>query len=169
MIKVRQNLRKVVVIAICLVSSATMFAQERTMQVKKNGAVVFSVAVSGNEKIVFQDPAGGTAPTSNDALVLQPIGGGDAVKILLDEIQEIMFSGSNLFVVPFIGSTTGYELDNVKFTFGTETVDIDDITVNTANIVAYYSILGMRLPQAPEKGFYIILYDNGTTKKIVKH
>ncbi len=34
--------------------------------------------------------------------------------------------------------------------------------------VAYYSIMGAKLNAAPEKGVYIILYDNGTSKKVMR-
>ena len=35
-------------------------------------------------------------------------------------------------------------------------------------IVGYYSILGAKLPKAPEKGVYIIMYRNGTKQKVMK-
>ena len=35
-------------------------------------------------------------------------------------------------------------------------------------IIGYYNILGVQLPQAPEKGVYIIVYDNGTVEKVVR-
>ena len=34
--------------------------------------------------------------------------------------------------------------------------------------VAYYSTLGQKLPKEPESGLYIIMYDNGKTKKVLK-
>ena len=37
-----------------------------------------------------------------------------------------------------------------------------------AEIVGYYSVSGAKLPKAPEKGVYIVLYGNGMTKKILK-
>jgi uncharacterized repeat protein (TIGR02543 family) len=37
-----------------------------------------------------------------------------------------------------------------------------------AKIVAYYNIMGQKLPQAPASGIYIILYDNGKSEKIIK-
>ena len=36
------------------------------------------------------------------------------------------------------------------------------------NITGYYSILGEKLPKEPASGFYIILYDNGTSEKRIK-
>ena len=35
-------------------------------------------------------------------------------------------------------------------------------------IVGYYNTLGQKLPQEPQSGIYIILYDNGETEKVVK-
>ena len=35
-------------------------------------------------------------------------------------------------------------------------------------VVGYYSILGQKLPQEPQSGLYIILYDNGKAVKILK-
>ncbi len=52
---------------------------------------------------------------------------------------------------------------------GTKEEVISDTKVDTDRIVAgYYSILGQRLSAAPESGVYIILYDNGSAKKIIK-
>ena len=52
------------------------------------------------------------------------------------------------------------------FYFGNGGSGIDDTEMNAERVaVAYYSILGVKLNQEPEKGLYIILYDNGTTEK----
>jgi len=45
---------------------------------------------------------------------------------------------------------------------------IINISATPANIVGYYSIWGIKLPKAPEKGIYIIKYDNGKSEKILK-
>jgi hypothetical protein len=42
------------------------------------------------------------------------------------------------------------------------------VNTNDAKIIGYFSIMGQRLPQAPEKGIYIIQYDNGKAEKIIK-
>jgi len=34
--------------------------------------------------------------------------------------------------------------------------------------IAYYSVMGAKLPKVPEKGMYIVLYSNGTTQKLMK-
>ncbi len=49
------------------------------------------------------------------------------------------------------------------------TTNINKIEITTIPVpVAYYSIMGVKLNAAPEKGIYIILYDNGKTKKFIK-
>ena len=50
-----------------------------------------------------------------------------------------------------------------------ESNNINDI-INTKmpNIIGYYSITGQKLSQEPEKGFYVVVYDNGRTEKKVK-
>lgn len=37
-----------------------------------------------------------------------------------------------------------------------------------AKIVGYYSVTGQELTKEPESGFYIVVYDNGRSKKIMK-
>jgi len=113
MTKRRFNLRIVIAIAICLaVSSATMVAQERAIRVVKDGFDVFSYEISGKEKIVFKDPAGGTTPTSDDALILKRTNG-ETITTLLDKIQEITLSDGLLSVIPVSGSTAVYAISNV--------------------------------------------------------
>jgi len=47
--------------------------------------------------------------------------------------------------------------------------NIKDTEITTIPVpVAYYSITGVKLNTAPEKGIYIILYDNGKTKKVMR-
>ena len=49
-----------------------------------------------------------------------------------------------------------------------EPTSIEVALVEPAEIVGYYSVLGAKLPKAPEKGVYIILYSNGTSEKILR-
>ncbi|MDR0835374.1 MAG: leucine-rich repeat protein [Tannerella sp.] len=44
----------------------------------------------------------------------------------------------------------------------------DVVNTNDVKVIGYYNILGQKLPQAPEKGIYIIQYNNGKTEKIIK-
>jgi len=35
-------------------------------------------------------------------------------------------------------------------------------------IIGYYTLSGQKLPQEPQKGIYIVLYDSGKAEKMVK-
>ena len=47
-------------------------------------------------------------------------------------------------------------------------IGITTTSAEEAKITGYYSVTGQKLPQAPEKGIYIIMYDNGKTEKVAK-
>jgi len=48
-------------------------------------------------------------------------------------------------------------------------VGINDIPATTEKkIVGYYSITGQQLNEEPQSGFYIVVYDNGKSEKIMK-
>jgi len=51
-----------------------------------------------------------------------------------------------------------------------DTTGINDISeeTETAVVMDYFDIFGRKLKEEPQKGFYIILYDNGKTKKVMK-
>ena len=55
-----------------------------------------------------------------------------------------------------------------EFTTASEPASIDAALAEPAEIVGYYSVSGAKLPKAPEKGAYIVLYSNDTSKKILK-
>ncbi len=40
---------------------------------------------------------------------------------------------------------------------------------SSQRIAGYYSVLGIKLPQEPKSGMYIILYDTGKTEKVIKN
>ena len=97
--------------------------------------------------------------------------------VLLDDVQRITFSSSDeLLLKTTAGSETAFAIDDIsKITFGDmittalpPVVKTDNYTSLPANIVGYYNIVGQRLPQEPEKGLYIIRYDNGTAEKRMK-
>ena len=50
-----------------------------------------------------------------------------------------------------------------------DNVGINEASNNmeTATVIGYFDILGKRLNEAPKQGVYIILYDNGKTKKVM--
>ena len=45
---------------------------------------------------------------------------------------------------------------------------VDEVPAGDAAVAAYYSILGVKLPQAPQSGVYIVVYDNGRAEKVVR-
>jgi hypothetical protein len=47
-------------------------------------------------------------------------------------------------------------------------VSIDHIENATKTAAGYYNFTGQKLPQEPENGLYIIVYDDGSTEKIMK-
>ena len=110
------NLRNVIAIAICLAVSTTLFAQERAIRIMKDGIDVFAYEISGNEKIVFKDPAGTTTPASGDALIVKRTNG-ESAEFLLDEIKEITLSDGLLSIIPFSGTPSVYALSNVTLSF----------------------------------------------------
>jgi hypothetical protein len=55
-----------------------------------------------------------------------------------------------------------------KFTTANNPTNINVPLAAPAEVVGYYSILGAKLPQEPAKGMYIVVYNNGTTKKMMK-
>jgi uncharacterized protein (TIGR02145 family) len=51
-----------------------------------------------------------------------------------------------------------------------DSTGINEVSVNTENakVKGYFDILGRKLTEEPTKGIYIIQYDNGKTKKVMK-
>ena len=49
-------------------------------------------------------------------------------------------------------------------------IGINEVSTDTENatVTGYFDILGRKLNEEPKQGIYIILYDNGKTKKVVK-
>ena len=45
---------------------------------------------------------------------------------------------------------------------------INGLSANKAVIVGYYSISGVKLPQKPQSGMFIILYSRGKTEKVLR-
>jgi hypothetical protein len=45
---------------------------------------------------------------------------------------------------------------------------VKEAGIDSRTPVAYYNIMGVKLQDAPEKGLYIVVYDNGSTEKKMK-
>ena len=65
---------------------------------------------------------------------------------------------------------SGYQLSgDMHFSYSEEgETAIITATADAAQIAGYYSIMGQRLTTEPANGIYIIMYSNGTAKKVVK-
>jgi hypothetical protein len=46
--------------------------------------------------------------------------------------------------------------------------NIPEIEKENRKPVAFYNIMGVKLPVEPQNGIYIILYDNGTAEKVMR-
>jgi len=42
------------------------------------------------------------------------------------------------------------------------------VSTDAVNVIGYYNVFGEKLSKEPENGFYIIMYDNGKTVKMIK-
>lgn len=89
----------------------------------------------------------------------------------LSHTIENLQSGTDYFYTLEILGVSDVVLASQSGKFTTsETTSIDASLAKPAEtaIVGYYSVLGEKLPQEPEKGLYIILYSNGKAEKIIK-
>ena len=141
MAKFKCSLRNVIATVICLTVGATAFAQDRAIVVMKGGVVVHTSTLSGNEKIVFQDPFGSATPASNDVLIVNQKSGIN-VRTLLDKIEKLTLAANELSVVPFTGTTAVYAFGDVSYlTFGKGETGINTPQLQTG-ITAYINQAG---------------------------
>ena len=70
------------------------------------------------------------------------------------------------------GMTTGHPAAGfcVRCVADDNTTGINDISLDTENatVVGYYDILGRKLKEEPTRGIFIVLYDNGKARKLIK-
>jgi len=146
------------------------FAQTTTMKVMKNGVAVFQSEVSEIEKIVFQDPSGSVTVSSDEALVVNKSDGSPADKTLLDNIEQLTFSGGNLSVVPVSGSNSVYSFGNIaKLTFGNMPTGINHPQVQSPGVVVYVDSEGnIEVECAVEIKSLILFAIDGKTIATVK-
>jgi uncharacterized protein (TIGR02145 family) len=76
----------------------------------------------------------------------------------------------------FVSGDKDADMNSVQrgYGFSVRCVSDDNVGVNevsnnteTATVIGYFDILGKRLNEAPKQGVYIILYDNGKTRKVM--
>ncbi|GHT68667.1 hypothetical protein AGMMS50239_34220 [Bacteroidia bacterium] len=67
-------------------------------------------------------------------------------------------------------ATDGTQLDATFNYIGTkQTSGINSVSaISDKNIVGYYTITGQKLNKEPQSGLYIVVYDNGTSEKIMR-
>ena len=96
---------------------------------------------------------------------------------VLDDMKDI--SNPTLFVInniPYLtlGTYGGFfdSFENSDLWYDADAVKANSIgnstTVTKKMAVNYYNIRGQKLSQEPENGLYIILYDDGTSEKVIK-
>jgi len=68
----------------------------------------------------------------------------------------------------YITATGWQNFNNIQPIENLVDMKVSEEDIMVVQIVSYYSLSGQKLPQEPQKGMYIILYDNGKTKKVIK-
>ena len=142
---------KFTLISVFVLLSATMLAQGKSIQFKKNGVIVRSFELTNIDEVTFDNGINLTVGSN-----------------LFKNIQRLTFSATTVNLFAESGNSSAAFNDIEKMTLRDGAAGIDNITADNAKIAAYYDLLGRKLLQAPEKGIYIIQYDNGKTVKSVK-
>ena len=89
----------------------------------------------------------------------------------LSYVNSILTSTSNTITSSSFRVETGkagFTLSgtlNLNYTFGTS---ITEIKNENKQAIAFYSIIGAKLHTEPQSGIYIVLYDDGTSEKVVR-
>ena len=82
--------------------------------------------------------------------------------------EQPLATGINIFTITVNaedGTTQDYTITVTRATF----VNITETPNNAApKIIGYYNVLGQRLTREPERGVFIILYDDGRTEKVLR-
>ena len=126
-----------VLLIACMAFGVSVLAQTTTLNVMKGGVVVYQSDVLEIEKMVFQDPFGGTV-FSSDALVVNKINSSLTDKTLLVDIKQLTFSVDNLSVEPVIGGNSVYSFSNIaKLTFEGMHVNISNSQAQSPEVIVY--------------------------------
>ena len=243
MLKIRFNLRKVIVIAICFAGSATMFAQETGVEI--NGVIwaTRNVGAPGTfaakpedpgmfyqwnrktawpatgsvtgwdgtpsfsvkwEKVNDPCPTNWRVPTNDELISLAKASsvwttngrlfgsGGNTIFLpaaglrsgssgILQNVNywgqywsgtgagtgtyRMEFNSTNVTSNDYIITTYGFCVRCVKD--GSTGINEVPADTETATVTGYFDLLGKKLKEEPKEGAYIILYDNGKTRKVM--
>ena len=145
-----KNLFKTSLLAALIFCGLSTFAQSKSIQFKKNGAVVREFVLTDIDEVTFDDGINLYVGSN-----------------VFENVARLSFTATQMNIE---AATSGNVSLNTteKMTLANNTTGIDDITTDNANIIGYFDILGRKLSQEPDKGLFIIVFDNGLTKKIIK-
>jgi len=105
------------------------------------------------------------ADRQENVMVRQEIGGG----IYYTYIDGVLVAVTEYYLYLGMGAVTTNEYERFdEVTIQLMSTGIGNISSEPARIMGYYNIMGIKLDKEPEKGLYIILYDNGKAEKRVK-
>ena len=132
-----------------------------TLAVANYGTVfILSGTYIGGEDALYCDLSTATI-TSGHFLCTNDSGNGCLVEYD-SNAQIFLAEGSTPNVVPWKNDASAIDV------IITTASSVEETLHDTVLPKGYYSILGIKLPQEPESGIYIILYDNGKAKKVIK-
>ena len=78
--------------------------------------------------------------------------------------QIVLAQGSTADIDPWKDNASATDVTITTVTTGV----VETQCIAYPQVIGYYSILGQKLPKEPQSGIYMIRYDNGTAKKIIK-
>jgi len=134
----KKRIRFGILLTAFTVFGMSVLAQTTTMKVMKGGLVLFESEVTEIEKMYFQDPSG----TSSDVLVVNKSNGSSAEKTLLDNIEQLTFSGGNLTVELVSGSYNYSFSDIAQLTFDQMTTGINNLQAQGLEVIVYVNSEG---------------------------
>ncbi len=89
-----------------------------------------------------------------------------------DAFDEDTYTNATLYVPQltyaiYLTTTNWMNFANI-LPISSSSIDETKISLPKPNIVGYYSIIGAKLNREPQKGVYIVVYDNGAVEKRIK-
>lgn len=144
--------------AVVVLDGLTVSAQEDA--VDNFGTLsILSGNYTGEEDAIYCNE-GGTVTITAGHFVATVDAWGDGCLLEEDGGKIVLAEGSTADVEDWLNSAMDVTVASVN--------GIGNTSATPAQIIGYYSILGQKLPKAPESGMYMIRYDNGKSEKIIK-
>ena len=119
----------------------------------------------------FQAPTLTLTGTDNDYSCAIALNNPSMLAVGLSYDNGVLTSKSNTILSsPFVVGTGNptYTLSGTLSLVYSLVSSISEIKNTSAHPIGYYNILGAKLDKEPQSGIYIIVFDNGTTKKVMK-